>query len=75
MGTNNGTLVAHEAANLFPLDEENLAGLANDIRERGQLVPIETLGGKVLDGRRRWLACPRSYRSLPSSGRLAMSQG
>jgi hypothetical protein len=47
----------HDAANIFPLDEENLGALAADIREHGQQVPIEVMGGKILDGRRRWLAC------------------
>lgn len=47
----------HEAANIFPLDEENLADLAKDIREHGQQVPIETFGGRIIDGRRRWKAC------------------
>lgn len=47
----------HEAANLFPLDEENLQALADDISENGQQVPIELLDGKVIDGRRRLRAC------------------
>jgi hypothetical protein len=47
----------HEAANIFPLDDDNIAALADDIREHGQQVEIELLDGKVLDGRRRWLAC------------------
>jgi len=50
----------HEAANIFPLDEENLDALAADIREHGQKAPIETLGGEVLDGRRRYLACQKA---------------
>lgn len=47
----------HEAANIFPLDEESFDTLAADIRKNGLQVPIETLDGKILDGRRRWLAC------------------
>lgn len=50
----------HEAANLFPLDEETIGELAEDIRQRGQMVPIELLDGKVLDGRRRLLACEKA---------------
>jgi len=47
----------HPAANIFPLDDENLGSLADDIRSNGQQVPIESMDGMVLDGRRRWLAC------------------
>lgn len=50
----------HEAANIFPLDEEGLDALAADLRAHGQQVPIETLDGLILDGRRRWLACQRA---------------
>ena len=50
----------HEAAAIFPLDEEHLEELVKDIRRRGLLVPIETVGGKIIDGRRRWLACQRA---------------
>lgn len=50
----------HEAANIFPLDEESLDSLAEDIRNSGQQVAIETMEGKILDGRRRWLACERA---------------
>lgn len=48
----------HEAANLFPLmDEQELAALAADIAANGLLNPIVMLDGKVLDGRNRLLAC------------------
>lgn len=47
----------HEAANIFPLDEDSLPALAADIGEHGLKVPIETLDGKILDGRRRFKAC------------------
>lgn len=47
----------HEAADLFPLEEETLDALAADIREHGQAKDIELYEGKVLDGRRRLRAC------------------
>jgi len=47
----------HEAANIFPLDEEHIAELAVDIQRNGQQVPIELIDGKIVDGRRRYLAC------------------
>lgn len=50
----------HEAANIFPLDEEHLEELASDIRSQGQQVEIELLDGKILDGRRRYLACGKA---------------
>jgi hypothetical protein len=50
----------HTAANIFPLDEENLGSLAKDIGGRGLQVPIEMLDGKIIDGRRRWLACEKA---------------
>lgn len=47
----------HDAANIFPLDDENIAGLSDDIRKNGQQQAIELIDGKILDGRRRYLAC------------------
>lgn len=47
----------HDAANIFPLDEEHIAELAIDIQRNGQQVPIELIDGKIVDGRRRYLAC------------------
>lgn len=49
----------HEAADIYPLDEEHLDALAADIKANGLIDDIETLDGKVLDGRRRLLACAR----------------
>jgi hypothetical protein len=51
------TLEYHDAANILPLDRENLDALAADIKANGQRLPIELLDGKILDGRRRYLAC------------------
>ena len=50
----------HEAANIFPLDEEHLGELAEDIKREGLLCPVEVFGGKIIDGRRRWLACKKA---------------
>ena len=50
----------HEAANIFPLDEEHINELAEDIKANGLLVPIEMLDGQILDGRRRSMACERA---------------
>lgn len=47
----------HEAANIFPMEEETLESLAADIREHGQAKSIELYTGKVIDGRRRLRAC------------------
>lgn len=50
----------HEAANIFPLDEEHLGDLAHDIRTNGQQVAIEIMDNQILDGRRRYLACKKA---------------
>ena len=47
----------HEAANIFPMDEESIPDLAEDIRKNGLEVPIERFDGKIIDGRRRLKAC------------------
>jgi hypothetical protein len=48
----------HEAACIFPmLSEEKIEELANDIEANGQVVPIQLMDGKILDGRNRWMAC------------------
>jgi len=49
----------HEAALIFPADDEHIDELAEDIKSNGQEEPIKLYGGKILDGRRRWLACQR----------------
>jgi len=51
----------HPACALFPpLPEEQLCALADDIKARGQLEPIEIWQGRIIDGRNRWLACEKA---------------
>lgn len=50
----------HDAAGIFPLDEEHIGELAEDIGKQGLLCPIDTLDGKIIDGRRRFLACKQA---------------
>lgn len=47
----------HEAANLFPMDDESLDALSADIKANGLEIPVELYGGKIIDGRRRYMAC------------------
>lgn len=57
MSGKDAALEFHDAANIFPMDDEHLDELVADIKEHGQQVPIELLDGKILDGRRRYTAC------------------
>ncbi len=50
----------HEAANIFPMDEEHIPELQGSIEANGQLEPILLYNGKILDGRRRYTACTRA---------------
>ena len=47
----------HEAANIFPMEDESIDELAADIKKHGLQHPVEFCGGKIIDGRRRWTAC------------------
>jgi ParB-like chromosome segregation protein Spo0J len=52
---------AHPIANVWPmLDDDKLEELAEDIRQQGQLQPIWTFDGMILDGRNRFEACRRA---------------
>lgn len=52
---------AHPIANVWPmLDDDKLDELAEDIRQQGQLQPIWTFEGMILDGRNRFEACRRA---------------
>lgn len=49
---------SHPVADAFPLmSADALRGLTDDIRASGLLRPIVLLGGRILDGRNRYLAC------------------
>lgn len=48
----------HAYANIFPLMEgARFDSFVNNIRERGQIDPIELFEGAILDGRNRYRAC------------------
>lgn len=47
----------HEAANIFPMEEETIDSLAEDIKAEGLHYAITVFEGKILDGRRRYTAC------------------
>jgi hypothetical protein len=50
----------HPVCELFPtMSDEELQALADDIRQNGQIHPILTYNGDIIDGKNRWLACER----------------
>ena len=57
-GQDGAEMPFHPAAELFPLLEgKKYQDLRKDIKEHGQLVPIVTCQGQILDGRNRYRAC------------------
>ena len=66
----------HPVANIFPMmSAEEFNALTADIQEHGQLEPVWTYQGKIIDGRNRYQAChvvgvePR-YREWSGKGNL-----
>lgn len=54
-----GGLPFHPIADEYPLDEDVVLAMAEDIARPGgsQIMPIIMINGLILDGRTRWLAC------------------
>jgi hypothetical protein len=51
----------HWVADMYPLNEDDVAALAEDIKANGQIAPILALkDGRIIDGRNRWLACHKA---------------
>jgi hypothetical protein len=51
----------HWVADMYPLNEDDVAALAEDIKANGQIAPILALkDGRIIDGRNRWLACQKA---------------
>lgn len=51
----------HWVADIYPLNESDVAALAEDIKTNGQITPIKALkDGRIIDGRNRWLACQKA---------------
>lgn len=54
-------LKTHWVADMYPLNEIDVAALAEDIKANGQVAPIKALkDGRIIDGRNRWLACQKA---------------
>lgn len=54
-------MTPHRYAELFPImGPAELDSLAADIKQFGQRAPITLLGGQILDGRNRFLACQKN---------------
>lgn len=48
----------HPAANVLPMmSDDEFERLRADIEQHGLLTPIETVDGKIIDGRHRYSAC------------------
>ncbi len=51
----------HWVADMYPLNESDIAALAEDIKANGQIAPIKMLkDGCIIDGRNRWMACQKA---------------
>ena len=59
--TATSNITFHEATELFPLDVVggDFQGLVNDIRDNGLHVPLVMFDGKLIDGRRGFIACEK----------------
>lgn len=54
-------LKTHWVADMYPLNDTDVAALAEDIKANGQVAPIKALkDGRIIDGRNRWLACQKA---------------
>lgn len=58
MGKHTHEMKTHWVADAYPLNNEDVEALANDIKTNGQITPIKALkDGRIIDGRNRFLAC------------------
>jgi hypothetical protein len=54
-------LKTHWVADMYPLNEDDVAALAEDIKANGQIAPIKALkDGRIIDGRNRFRACQKA---------------
>ncbi len=49
----------HESSEIFPLQDKNVQDLMTAIKQNGLLDDIELYRGEILNGRSRYIACPR----------------
>jgi hypothetical protein len=61
LGKNMKQMKTHWVADMYPLNESDIAALAEDIKANGQIAPIKMLkDGCIIDGRNRWMACQKA---------------
>lgn len=53
-------LTNHWVADIFPLNDNDIERLAEDIKANGQRQPIITWKGEIVDGRTRYAACKKA---------------
>ena len=53
-------LTNHWVADIFPLNDNDIERLAEDIKSNGQRQPIITWQGQIIDGRTRYAACKKA---------------